>query len=75
MVGGTVLLATIYYIIWGRKSYTPPNETIEDYIDRYQGSETSAEREPNGVFASSTEKETSAGLVEEKSVEADKKDM
>jgi hypothetical protein len=62
MVGGVVVLATIYYIIWGRKSYTPPNETIEDYVDRYQGTETSAEKEASG------------GLVEE-SVEAERKDI
>jgi amino acid transporter len=51
MVGGVALLATIYYIIWGRKTYTPPKETIEDYMERYQGTTTS-------------EKEGSVELVE-----------
>jgi amino acid transporter len=36
MVAGVVILATIYYMIWGRKTYTPPNDTIEDFIERYQ---------------------------------------
>jgi len=60
MVGGLVLLATIYYIIWGRKQYTPPAETIEDYIKAYQTSTTSSEKEGSG------------GLVEE-SVEVERK--
>jgi hypothetical protein len=34
LVGGIVLLATIYYVAWGRKSYTPPDETVDDYIER-----------------------------------------
>jgi hypothetical protein len=46
MVGGVVLLATIYYIFWGRKLYTPPNETIEDYIQRYEGTTLSEKEEP-----------------------------
>jgi hypothetical protein len=64
MVGGVTLLATIYYIIWGRKSYTPPNETVEDYIQRGQMTTT----------MSSSGKELSSGLVEQ-SVEAEKRDM
>jgi amino acid transporter len=35
MVGGVTLLATIYYIAWGRNTYTPPMETIEVYLERY----------------------------------------
>jgi amino acid transporter len=43
MVGGPIVLATVYYIILGRKSYTPPHETVEDYIVRYeQESDTSS---------------------------------
>jgi len=36
MVGGTVLFATVYYVAWGRKFYTPPVQTMEDYIERYR---------------------------------------
>jgi amino acid transporter len=36
MVGGVVLLATVYYIAFGRKTYVPPEETIEEYIERYE---------------------------------------
>jgi len=50
MVGGTVVLATAYYIVWGRKSYTPPNETIEDYIERFQTTSQS-EKEPSTTVA------------------------
>jgi choline transport protein len=34
LVGGIVLLATGYYISWGRRLYSPPDETVEDYIQR-----------------------------------------
>ena len=61
MVGGVVLLATLYYIIWGRKTYSPPNETVEDYIKQHQAT-TSAE-----VVAS--------GEVIEERVEAGKSNM
>jgi hypothetical protein len=44
MVGGVALLATIYYVIWGRKVYAPPNETIEDFIERYQAVSASSEK-------------------------------
>jgi amino acid transporter len=50
MVGGTIIFATAYYIIWGRKSYSPPVETIEDYIERYQTTSTS-DREVGSVGA------------------------
>jgi hypothetical protein len=60
MVGGLVLLATIYYIIWGRKSYRPPVETIDDYIKGYQ-------------TTTSSEKEGSGGLAERRSVEEGRK--
>jgi amino acid transporter len=59
MVGGVALLATIYYIIWGRKTYTPPNETIEDYMERY------------GTWS---EKGVSGSVVEV-SVKTEKRDM
>jgi choline transport protein len=45
MVGGVVLFATIYYIILGRKQYTPPPETVEDYIRRDQNMSTPSEKE------------------------------
>jgi peptidoglycan biosynthesis protein MviN/MurJ (putative lipid II flippase) len=32
MVGGVFIWATVYYIVWGRYTYTPPKETIEDYL-------------------------------------------
>jgi hypothetical protein len=59
MVGGVILLATVYYIIWGRKTYTPPNETIEDYMERY---------------GTGSENEVSSGVVEV-SVETEKRDL
>jgi amino acid transporter len=36
MVGGVVILATVYYVISGRKSYTPPTDTIDDFLERYE---------------------------------------
>jgi amino acid transporter len=62
MVGGVALLATIYYIIWGRKQYSPPNETVEDYIQRAQaGAQVEAQ---DGT--TSSEKEVSGGVTEER---------
>jgi len=53
MVGGPIVLATVYYIAWGRKSFTPPKETVEDYIQRYEESDTSngvaEEKVPNAI--------------------------
>jgi hypothetical protein len=61
MVGGVVILATIYYVIWGRNTYTPPKETIDDFIRRYE--ETAL-----------VDKEGSGSVVEE-SVEIEKRDV
>jgi amino acid transporter len=61
MAGGVFLLATVYYVIWGRKTYTPPKETIEDYIKRSQDTMT-------------PEKEASSGVIE-KSIEAERRDI
>jgi len=36
MVGGPIVLATIYYIVAGHRQYTPPDATVEDYILRYE---------------------------------------
>jgi hypothetical protein len=44
MYGGIIILATIYYVIWGRKQYTPPEETIEDYILNKPGSNVEEEK-------------------------------
>jgi amino acid transporter len=43
LVGGVVILATGYYIAWGRKIYSPPEETIEDFIRRADGGGGTAE--------------------------------
>jgi len=61
MVGGVVLLATIYYIISGSKHYSPPTETIEDYMERSRA-------------AAASEDEVSGDLAE-LSVDPEKKEM
>jgi hypothetical protein len=63
MVGGIALLATFYYIIWSRRTYLPPNETVEDFIGRYEATTASSEKEVSG----GTEKS-----VPEENVEAEK---
>jgi len=45
MVAGPIIFATVYYMVWGRKTYTPPDETIEDYIVRYEATTESSEKE------------------------------
>jgi amino acid transporter len=76
MVGGIVLLATVYYVIWGRKTYTPPEETIEDYIKRSQDMMTPEKEASSGVIDKSVEaqKEASSGVIDT-SVEAEKRDI
>jgi hypothetical protein len=32
--GGIIIFATVYYIIWGRKTYTSPKDTFEDLLAR-----------------------------------------
>jgi hypothetical protein len=61
MVGGVSLLATLWYVAWGRKSYNPPEETIEDYIQR-------------GHIVNTSEADENGGVAEE-SVEPEKKDI
>jgi amino acid transporter len=34
LVGGVILFATIYYVAYGRKQYTTPDGTVDDYIER-----------------------------------------
>jgi amino acid transporter len=71
MVGGVVILATVYYMVWGRKVYSPPKETVEDYIERYQDTTASSEKEVSSEKEATSEKEVSGGFVEE-STEAEK---
>jgi hypothetical protein len=52
-----------YYVCGGRKTYAPPNETIEDYMKRYQD-----------MTMMSSEKEVRVAPVEE-STEGEKRDM
>jgi amino acid transporter len=65
MVGGVILLATIYYLVYGRKQYSPPNDTVEDYIQR-------AQTEAQAGMGS--EKEASGGVTKESVVDAEKRD-
>jgi len=60
LVVGIVLLATGYYILGGRKTYAPPDETVEDYIQR-------SEREMRNEAAEETVPEKSMKAeIEEK---------
>jgi hypothetical protein len=58
MVGGIFVWSTVYYIVWGRYTYTPPNETIDDYIEDISSYDVG-------------KTEASAMHVEEKTVEVD----
>jgi hypothetical protein len=55
MVGGVSILATAYYIALGRKIYTPPNETVEDYIERYKATSVLSEKDVTGGLAEESE--------------------
>jgi amino acid transporter len=45
MVAGPIILVTSCYIVWGRKSYTPPEETVEDYIVRHEATTETGTRQ------------------------------
>jgi choline transport protein len=45
MVGGTLIWATGYYAIWGRKTYTPPTKSIQDIIEIEHSEEAPSEKE------------------------------
>lgn len=49
MYGGIVIVATAYYLVSARKKYTPPTETLEDYIHTNGNNE--AEEEKSVVVA------------------------
>jgi len=61
MVGGITLLATIYYVIWGRRMYLPPKETVEDFIGRYEAT-ASSEKGASGVGQESVKAEKEEAL-------------
>jgi hypothetical protein len=71
MVSGPIILATVYYIVWGRKTYTPPNETVEDYIERYQATTTESEKEMSSEVL---EKATHEMVAEERVDAIEKRD-
>jgi amino acid transporter len=37
MYGGVIIFSTIYYVLWGRKTFMPPKDTIEDYLNEKDG--------------------------------------
>jgi hypothetical protein len=51
MLGGPVVLATVYYLLGGRKTYTPPDQTVDDYIVRYEAIAESLEKEMSSCVA------------------------
>jgi hypothetical protein len=34
-----IIVSTVYYVIWAIKTFAPPKETIEDYIQAGSGDE------------------------------------
>jgi hypothetical protein len=78
LVGGIALLATIYYIIWARYTYSPPDDTVEDYIQRFNATSASSEKEGSAAFADEKVPEPSvdeAGMEEPVVEEAKRKDI
>jgi len=43
MIGGIMILATVYYIIWGHNTYQPPTETTEELREREEEGEVTEE--------------------------------
>jgi amino acid transporter len=63
LVGGIVILATGFYVAWGQHIYSPPEETVEDYIQRTE----KEGREGTGSVKDGTGSE----VAQEKVVEAE----
>jgi len=68
MVGGPIVLSSIYYVAHGRKSYSPPDATVEDYLERYEASSD----EKSGVAAD--EKAMDHAIAEESVNAAEKRE-
>jgi amino acid transporter len=71
MVGGPVILATVHYLTGGRKTYMPPEETVDDYIGRYKATSESSDKELSSGVAEKSADET----VAEQSVDAAEKKL
>jgi hypothetical protein len=64
MLGGPVVLATAYYLLGGRRTYTPPTETVDDFIDRYEAATQSSETELGSAVAEEKVPEQSVDAAE-----------
>jgi Amino acid permease len=49
MLGGPIVFATAYYWFEGRKVYTPPEGTLDDYIKQYEETTESENKMGSGV--------------------------
>jgi len=49
LVGGIVILATVYYWLGGRRTYTPPEETLDDYVGQSEATMKSDKEMSSGV--------------------------
>jgi hypothetical protein len=52
LFGGVIILATVYYVMWGRKLYSPPQETLERFVARSK--EMDSEVSESGIAESVT---------------------
>jgi len=69
MVGGPIVLATVYYFAGGSNKYTPPEGTVDDYIGRYKATWESSDKDLSSGVAEKSADET----VAERSVDAAEK--
>jgi hypothetical protein len=72
MLGGPIVLATVYYLLGGRKTYTPPDETVDDYINRYDATRELPETDIGGGIAE--EKDAHETIAEQSADAAEKRD-
>jgi hypothetical protein len=63
MLGGPIVLATVYYLLGGRRSYTPPDESVDDYINRYDAATEWQETDVGGGI--SEDKDPNETVVEQ----------
>jgi hypothetical protein len=69
MLGGVIILATVHYFTGGQKKYTPPHETVDDYIERCEATTASEKTMSSGV----AEEKAASDTVAEQSLEGEKK--
>src|ERR1700712_3760366 len=61
MYGGVAIFAAIYYVLWGRKAFSPPDDAFEHLLKTDYSAETSDEASSPTVFGNDKHLEKELG--------------